>query len=434
MTTIVRGHGQLASDRPQTFVPDRTVIKFFSDEDDPLYTSNAIAVIASGNFGNPNQSYGPGVATGDPVNVPNYTMYARTSVEVQRDLSADLETTPILFIGDQLTPAPLHLCEGTAATCKDGVHACQGVFGQLQDTEIVYLACRGVDGEKRPATEAIGGDGDTSVSQRLDGWWTWFTATLPTDAAAVEEAWDKMDQVQQAELMTYPDIQAWSYTREAKKFKERDIFGFAAATLAGDPADIPTFEKDPDLKEALDWARGFIAEWDSQTKGMNSSDFAQAYLNLGDDYQHLVNTNKMIRERVTRIEAGAPELLDGQAEEGAGAYFEHDTGTSLGSFTDEEREQAREYLSDCQSRGIEGFMEFMQWAGANGALVDSDPWISDSLPDLMIPAMVMALESIDQSERRGRLNEVSGVLSGPGTMAAYVLQRLTNAPEVLAVL
>ena len=434
MTTIVRGHGGLASDRPVTFVPDQTVIKFFSDEDDPLTTANAIAVINSGNFGNPNQSYGPGVATGTPVDIPNYTMYARTSGEVQRDLSADLESTPILFIGDQLQPAPLHLCEGTPATCKDGVHNCTGVLGQVKDKEIVYLACRGVDGEKKAATVGIGADHDNTTVSTVLQWIDWFKATLPTNPAAVEEAWDKLDQVFQAELLTSPRVLEWSYTREAKKFKERDIFGFAAATLAGDPAEITIYEKDPDLKETLDWAREFITEWDNQTKDMASPEFAQAYLNLGDDYQHLVNTNKMIRERVTRIEAGEPELLGAQAEQGAGAYFEHDTGTSLDAYTDEDRERARDYLTDCQSRGLEGVAEFMQWAGANDGLVKSDPYIMENLPDLLIPVIVMGLESIDQAERQGKLQELSAAFAGGGTLGAYIVQRLTNAPEVTAVL
>jgi|SRR5580658_4574640 hypothetical protein len=256
MTTIVRGHGELASDRPKTFVPDGVVIKFYSDLDDPLWTANALAVLNSGDFGNPNQSYGPG-SKASPVEIPNYEMSARSSGEVQRDLSADLGKAPILFIGDQITPAPIHLCEGTATTCKDGVHGCKGVFGLVHDNDIVYLACRGVEDEDKPGTDAIGPSGDTSFTDDFDSSVAKFKSLIQSDPSKAGSDFEQMDQARQAMFLTDTTIKNWSFIREAKKFALQDPEGFARQVAGmerdgNDSESLNAYKSDPELLKVIE--------------------------------------------------------------------------------------------------------------------------------------------------------------------------------------
>ena len=131
MATIVRAHGGWDGNS-WTFVPDRVTIKFYSNEDEYLFTANAVAALSQSNFDNANESYGPGNTDNDnPVWVQNYELVPRTSSEMQRDLSAFAEAATIKFVGSELK-APIMLSYADSTTCTNGIHQSEGVYGQVK--------------------------------------------------------------------------------------------------------------------------------------------------------------------------------------------------------------------------------------------------------------------------------------------------------------
>ncbi|MGH9268016.1 MAG: putative adhesin, partial [Acidimicrobiales bacterium] len=221
MTTIVRAHGGW-DNAGWTFVPDGATIKFFSDNNENLITANALSVLAKGNFSNANQTYGPGNTSNDePAWVPNYELEARSSGEMQRDLSAFAEGADLVFVGDDLK-SPIKLCEDTTGQCKDGVHECSGVLGQVKDTDIVYLACRGiVTDADSTSTEGVGAPEERSTEtldfiREMYGLWA-------TDKDAFETRFDQLDQARQAEVMAgYAELKNHILVREMRSFADQE--------------------------------------------------------------------------------------------------------------------------------------------------------------------------------------------------------------------
>lgn len=227
MTTIVRAHGGWDG-TTWTFVPDGVTVKFYTDEDMNLYTSQAIAVLAQAGFDNYNEAYGPGTTDGDnPVGCPNYQLTPRSSGEMQRDLSAYAEGARIVFVGDGIK-GPIFMCEGTEDTCKAGVHSCTGVFGQIADPDLIYMACRGVEGTDPGVTRGIGpSDGrDTDTYDETIAWHDWFSKTKDSDPGAVADDFASRPQEFQAQMLAWPDIRNWVFVREARAFATDDPIAF----------------------------------------------------------------------------------------------------------------------------------------------------------------------------------------------------------------
>jgi hypothetical protein len=250
MATIVRAHGGWDGNN-WTFVPDGVTIKFYSNEDEYLFTANAVAALSQSNFDNANESYGPGNTDNDnPVWVQNYELGPRTNSEMQRDLSAFAEAATIKFVGSELK-APIKLCEGDSTTCTNGIHKCEGVFGQVKDTEIIYMACRGIDTDADAVgTRELGGS--TENMDWVNEWATFVRENKGTDPDGVESQLNGLPQDQLATLMVSGEVKNFMYVREALRTYESDPDTFLRQVAGlvrdgSDPELLNAYRADPTL-------------------------------------------------------------------------------------------------------------------------------------------------------------------------------------------
>ncbi len=272
MATIVRAHGGWDG-QSWTFVPNEVTIKFYSNADEYLFTSNAVAALSQSNFDNANEKYGPGNADdNDPVWVQNYQLVPRTSSEMQRDLSAFAEAATIVFVGSELK-APIFLCEGDATTCFGGRHQCAGVFGQVDDTEIIYMACRGIDTDQ-DAQGTMELDGSTENMDNVAEWRDWFIANKDDYPDDVERQFYDLPQDHQSRLLVEPTIKNFIYVRNG----------------------IRTYQTDPDT---------FLRQVAGLVRDGSDPELVNAY--LADEY-----LGPLVSQGVAR--PGAQDMLDDQGE------------------------------------------------------------------------------------------------------------------------
>lgn len=250
MATIVRAHGGWDGQN-WTFVPKDVTIKFYSNADEYLFTSNAVKALSQSNFDNANESYGPGNDDdNNPVWVQNYELVPRTSSEMQRDLSAFAEAATILFVGSELK-TPIKLCEGDSTTCLGGEHHCAGVFGTVHDTEIVYMACRGIDtDDQAKGTREL--DGSTENMDNVAEWTKWFSENKDQYPDEVEQQFYDLPQDHQATLLVAPVIKNFIYVRNGIRTyqSDPDTFLRQVAGLVRDGSDpelVDAYFADPYL-------------------------------------------------------------------------------------------------------------------------------------------------------------------------------------------
>ncbi|MEP7202227.1 MAG: putative adhesin [Ilumatobacteraceae bacterium] len=265
MATIVRAHGGWDG-QSWTFVPKDVTIKFYSNADEYLFTSNAVKALSQSNFDNANETYGPGNADdNDPVWVQNYQLVPRTSSEMQRDLSAFAEAATIKFVRDDLK-APIYLCEGDTTTCHGGEHNCAGVFGEVKDNEIIYMACRGVDTDKETqGTSEL--DGSTENIDNVREWTKWFADNKDQDPDEVERQFYALPQEHQSTLLVAPVIKNFIYIRNGIRTYESDPDTFLRQVAGlvrdnSDPELVNAYLADPYLGPLVSQA---VADPDRKT-------------------------------------------------------------------------------------------------------------------------------------------------------------------------
>lgn len=215
MATFLLGHGVLAADRPETIVPQGHTITFYTDVDYDLYFVNGMEAVRSGDASSGSQTYN----AGDPV--PNYELSRYSDFERALFATVADEAQSIVYIGDQI-PNDIHLCEATDdAMCGGGRHICGGVFGRIDD-DIVYLACRGVEGTSDQTQDAYGGTRDTTVkdtvSQAVDDFLQLGEEEAGRRLAEMEDARDPDAQEALAYLMTSPDLQKAVYKHRTAEY------------------------------------------------------------------------------------------------------------------------------------------------------------------------------------------------------------------------
>jgi hypothetical protein len=232
MTTFIVGHGELAADRPETIVPEGMSIGFWTDLDFNLVMANGMAAVWSGDVGSAAETY----KGGDPV--PNYGLSPLTDNQRVRFETVAQEGLSVWYVGDQL-PADVHLCDGDDVMCNNGRHICGGVFGRIDDTEIIYLSCRGVEGAEDKDQEAYGGTGDTTLNDTLDRLYGDLMTMSEEDRGRwlnqMEDARDPDQQEQLAFLMTYPDLRKAALKQRTAEYLASADQATFEAFFAGQP-------------------------------------------------------------------------------------------------------------------------------------------------------------------------------------------------------
>ena len=140
MTTIVKGHGERI-DSETTFVPEGTILKFDSGFDVDLNSIVSLVALLNGAVAPPVETV---VGRRE---VHNYTVYTQDDEYLARWLALGGKSgVPIKWVGTDI-PDQTRLCAAPGICDELGLHACNGVLGRVKDTEIVILACRGVEGQ-----------------------------------------------------------------------------------------------------------------------------------------------------------------------------------------------------------------------------------------------------------------------------------------------
>jgi hypothetical protein len=259
MTTVhVVGHGALTADRPMTIVPEGGQITFYTDVDFDLVMTNALEVLQTGDalirlgkFAGVGNGYK--VGSGQPVE--NYSLGPLSDNERVLHATAAKPGLTIMYIGDQL-PANIHLCEGDEVMCAEGQHHCGGVFGRLYDAdEIVYLACRGVEGQPDKQQQKFGRTSSTEDADRFDQEYYGLMALSEEERGKqllqLEDLRHPDAQEALAKLMTYDDLRKAAYkerTRQAVASDPRAV----AAMFYGQPKEEQEWMSEiPAVLEAL---------------------------------------------------------------------------------------------------------------------------------------------------------------------------------------
>lgn len=211
MTVVFVGHGgrQEGSDIQ---VPPGVNVKFFVDFDLSLSSINGESVLSRMEFDNPNQTYVPGTPDA-PNMIPNYVLVPLESDELQRDLTVGTDLSKVVF-----TEAQTRLCT-TPGVCQTlPEHTCSGVLGQAAgrgETDVVFLACRGVIGADAGTGARLGAEGeDESVRPEVLEWVRDFLVRATNDPAAAALEWDGLPDATKAMMLNVPRVRAWSEERE----------------------------------------------------------------------------------------------------------------------------------------------------------------------------------------------------------------------------
>lgn len=225
MPTMVWGHGTRDRGEEKTFVPDGATVKWYSDLDQNLFTSNGFMAVSAGQFGTPNDQQGPG--RGTEVTVYNYGVFADLE---KRDYVAMLnrDNLPLMFIGAEIPEG--HLCNDLEGCKTAGQHNCDGVLGRAKDSEIVILVCRGLPGTNT-ATAKYGKDDNplSDINEDMTKFVNdWYPKIFSDPATAEREFDDFSDPIKIMVRGAYGGIGAWQAVRWAadagRNGKVADLF------------------------------------------------------------------------------------------------------------------------------------------------------------------------------------------------------------------
>lgn len=219
MTTIVKGHGARLDDTT-TFVPVGTSLKFYSDFDVDLKTSTALIAIADGASATPAETV---EGTGKEDDVANYAVYTQDDGFYAKWLAMGGESgLPIKWVGQDIADAT-RLCSDPVGCSGKTEHTCSGVLGQVKDSMIVILACRGyVADDDSDSNTTYGTDEDplSDIHKDINKWFDSFFDLLqdpsPSNVAKAEDQVDSLSQGTLALLNTRVRFVRWMQARALK--------------------------------------------------------------------------------------------------------------------------------------------------------------------------------------------------------------------------
>jgi hypothetical protein len=151
---FILGHGQRIPGQDKTFVPAGRSISFYSEVDENTLRSNGLAALNAGDI--------PPVETFDAESeVYNYTLSRFEDSAIAEHMASESSLTggKSYFIGMDTLPSPLLLCTSPQACAKTKPrHSlfCKGLFKLVAEEELLSVTCRGVRGQKNPATSSLG--------------------------------------------------------------------------------------------------------------------------------------------------------------------------------------------------------------------------------------------------------------------------------------
>lgn len=254
MTHIVKGHGERVDDQ-KTFVATGRKLRFYSGFDVDLNSTVALAAIATG-------ASAPAVETVDGTgtvgDVANYELFAQDDGFYAKWLAMGGESgLPISWVGNDI-PDGTRLCDNPDTCNGLGEHTCTGVLGRVDDTDIVLLACRGVEGSDATETK-YGTDADDPLHELRDDVGKFVDDLLElakNDVAKAEQQVDGLPQGSLALMQNRGDFCDWQSARHLSQLAAQSdvtgVFGLLTAN-ADDAGDIVEWLDDvPSYGKALD--------------------------------------------------------------------------------------------------------------------------------------------------------------------------------------
>jgi hypothetical protein len=179
----------------------------------------ALAAVASGGLGSPNQEFAAGAE------IDNYHLYKEDDEGIAQYMQLDPGGNTMVFVGPDVA-TNTQLCADVAGCATRGDHNCAGILGRYRG-DLVVLACRGVKGKKNEATRAFGSDSDdplAELSSEMGEWVTGFVARVKADPAAAETEFDALPEGTKTMLSPYQDINTWNQARWVRFYANQDDF------------------------------------------------------------------------------------------------------------------------------------------------------------------------------------------------------------------
>jgi hypothetical protein len=258
MTTLIWGHGARTRGEEKVLVPTGTTIRWFSQVDENLLTNNGFLALETGDFGNATDTQGPG--DGSTVEVFNYEV---SQDLVKRDWVSMLHRGDerLMFVGAEVPEGLLCTTPGPCRTA--GRHACAGVFGRVQDSEIVILVCRGVPGSGRGSTDAYGRDANSPQRDTVDdmaGFVGGFMTRVAADPDAAMTEFGTFSDPVKIHLAPWPSIAAFQAVHWGTYYAAAGSPDDAFRQLAPAAADASTWSEAADLIATVDVYRARFAD------------------------------------------------------------------------------------------------------------------------------------------------------------------------------
>lgn len=316
MTHIVSGHGARV-DSTETFVPEGTTVRFYSEVDYNLGTAVALIAIVDGVSAPPQERVEGGKS------VYNYELSSEDAEFVDSlKAMAPPAGIPILHVGTDI-PDKTRLC--SAPDECQGTHECDGVLGllgQLDEKDIVILACRGKAKSKRIKREEHYGTDRShplyDISRNIDAFVEEFMKVAYTDLAKAEEMADSLSQKDLALLNTTANFRTWRKARSLKEMAERKDYAGLAQFFQTNL---------DDLKDMMDWAWGIRVYRDAISAALEDDNCVAALSGLPSKTQDRIEkelnrtgakedwepTESELAKIATRNAAALQKLKDGQS-------------------------------------------------------------------------------------------------------------------------
>lgn len=228
MTTFVVGHGSLEADKEETTVPEGGSITFYTEVDYDIVLAYGLMVVAQGDAGS-----GYPVAAGQPVQ--NYKLNALTDNQRVRYETVAQEGLNVVYVGDTRLFDGIHLCEGDQTMCSGGRHICGGVFGRIDDPDIVYVACRGLEDAPVRMQPTYGSTGESFAPDREQELLSMSEEDRGRALCTMEDARDPEQQETLAYLMNIEEMRKAAYKERARQYLSTEPESFLSMFLGQPP-------------------------------------------------------------------------------------------------------------------------------------------------------------------------------------------------------
>ncbi|MFD7084615.1 hypothetical protein [Streptomyces sp. NPDC059918] len=170
MHQYIIGHGTYSG--PDTFVPYGGSVATYAKPNEKLSIMVGMEILSQKGSGHSGRSVYGSEEPAPPTPIHNFTLRPLADNELQMFESVAPPGAAVLYVGSSPeVPQTVRLCEGTQATCFDGVHRCQGLLGRIlkPGTELRLVCCLPPEGTRGTAamTTALPDGADPGGEQRI---------------------------------------------------------------------------------------------------------------------------------------------------------------------------------------------------------------------------------------------------------------------------